>query len=593
MNNYIPSINESINAKNTSIRDLCSGFIVNEYYERLASSSNTILVGPRGSGKTTLMRMLEVRSLEHWDSEEASLFRSKVSFSGVFIPTDRLWKKQYDNAKRNVSNHEDSLVLSSQFIYHILEQLIQTVSFRTSRTVKLEHNFRHAVLEKQDEAELVSCLAAQWHVKPHINSLKGLIVSIALKKSEVSNYINETNLKSTKQEIPKVVQGEISQVLSTSITIINTYLNENGEKWTFLFDELELAPDEIIQPLIDCMRGGHQDIILKLALSPYHKGINITNSPESSMKNQDLSYIDLTDMSEKEGLKFAKSLCTTMLINKGIFSNIESCFISPEDINIDQVFQDLYQKDPSFCQYLESKGFIGVNYSDAEKITQSQFRKVKFITYLRELRRSESGKKKARRRPADYYAGFENICRSTEFNPRMLIGIMNMFIPIIKDRQRVTISEQISALQSYFESFRSLLSTIAVDSSDGKINNIYDLVDKIALYFNNEIYGDKFNSQPKGVIVLNKDTPPELAEAIGLALNAGAMISTQNSDSKGGNLTDESISSCRISYLFSHNYGLLLTQQDPISLNRIINSDAIRVVRTSTYTDDRQFRLNI
>lgn len=593
MNNYIPSINESINAKNTSIRDLCSGFIVNEYYERLASSSNTILVGPRGSGKTTLMRMLEVRSLEHWDSEEAGLFRSKVSFSGVFIPTDRLWKKQYDNAKRNVSNHEDSLVLSSQFIYHILEQLIQTVSFRTSRTAKLEHNFRHAVLEKQDEAELVSCLSEQWYVKPHINSLKGLIVSIALKKSEVSNYINETNLKNTKLEVPKVVQGEISQVLSTSITIINTYLNENGEKWAFLFDELELAPDEIIQPLIDCMRGGHQDIILKLALSPYHKGINITNSPESSMKNQDLSYIDLTDMSEKEGLKFAKSLCTTMLINKGIFSNIESCFTSPEDIDIDQVFKKLYQKDPSFCQYLESKDFIGINYSDAEKVTQSQFRKVKFITYLRELKRSDNGKKKARRRPADYYAGFENICRSTEFNPRMLIGIMNMFIPIIKDRHKVTISEQISALQSYFESFRSLLSTIAVDSSDGKINNIYDLVDKIALYFHNEIYGDKFNSQPKGVIVLNQDTPPELGEAIGLALNAGAMISTQNSDSKGGNLTDESISSCRISYLFSHNYGLLLTQQDPISLNRIINSDAIRVVRTSSYSDDRQFKLNI
>ncbi|ACJ27811.1 hypothetical protein swp_1008 [Shewanella piezotolerans WP3] len=598
MNNYIPSINESINAKTTSFRDLCSSFIVNEYYERLASSSNTILVGPRGSGKTTLMRMLEVRSLEHWEAEEAKLFRRKVSFSGVFIPTDRLWKRQYDNAKDKVKNHEDSLVLSSQFIYHILEQLVQSISFRTSRTLKLDHNFRHVELSKQDEVELVSCLAKQWHVKPHINSLKGLVISIALKKSEVSNYISDISFKKSTSEAPKVVSADISEVLNTSITIINTYLNENGEKWAFLFDELELAPDEIIQPLIDCMRGGHQDIILKLALSPYHKGINITNSPESSMKNQDLSYIDLTDISEKEGLKFATSLCTKMLIGKGIFSDIESCFISPDEIAIDQVFHSLCQKDADFYQYLNSKGFLGINYSDVEPTRRPQFRKVKFIAYLRDLRRNNSGQKQARRRPADYYAGFENICKSTEFNPRMIIGIMNMFIPIIKDRNRVTISEQISGLQSYFESFRSLLSTIAIDSSDGRINNIYDLVDKIAWFFNNEIYGDKFSSQPKGVIVLDRDTPRELGEAIGLALNAGALISTENSDSKGGDLTNESINSCRLSYLFSHHYGLLLTQQGPIDLSRImkskdINSGSIRVVRTSNYNDDRQFRLEL
>ncbi|EOK6316005.1 hypothetical protein ACM8C1_003947 [Vibrio parahaemolyticus] len=598
MNNYIPSINESINAKNTSIKDLCSGFIVNEYYERLASSSNTILVGPRGSGKTTLMRMLEVRSLESWDTEEAELFRSKVSFSGVFIPTDRLWKKQYDNARHKVKSYHDGLVLSSQFTYHILEQLIQTVSFRTSRVNNSEVRFKCAELSKKEEVELVKCLAEQWYVKPHINTLKGLIVSIALKKNEVSNYISDLTFGKSFSDIPKVVEGDINQVLSTSITIINTYLNESGEKWAFLFDELELAPDEIIQPLIDSMRGGHQDIILKLALSPYHKGINITNSPESSMKNQDLSYIDLTDISEKEGLKFAKSLCTKMLISKGLFTSVESCFVEPADIDIDTVFTRLSEKDPSFRDYLDSKGFLGIDYVAAESGSKSQFRKVKFIAHLREFLKDQSGQRKARRRPADYYAGFDNICRSTEFNPRMLIGIMNMFIPLIKDKGKVTISEQISAIQSYFESFRSLLSTIAIDSSDGKINNIYDLVDKIAKYFRSEIYGPDFKSQPKGVLLLDENTPSELSDAIGFALNAGAMISTKNSDSKGGDLTNTSISSCRLSYLLSHHYGLLLTQQGSIPLTKImqsedINSNSIRVVRTSPYENDRQIRLDL
>ncbi len=109
------------------------------------------------------MRMLEVRSLESWNTEEAELFRSKVSFSGVFIPTDRLWKKQYDNARHKVSSYQDGLVLSSQFTYHILEQLIQTVSFRTSRVNTSDIRFKCAELSKKEEVELVKCLAEQWY----------------------------------------------------------------------------------------------------------------------------------------------------------------------------------------------------------------------------------------------------------------------------------------------------------------------------------------------------------------------------------------------------------------------------------------------
>ena len=84
MNKYVPSISESFNAKSTTTKELTNTFISNMYFESLSCPNNTILIGPRGSGKTTLMRMLEVESLELWDKDVANYFRENIGFSGVF-----------------------------------------------------------------------------------------------------------------------------------------------------------------------------------------------------------------------------------------------------------------------------------------------------------------------------------------------------------------------------------------------------------------------------------------------------------------------------------------------------------------------------
>lgn len=575
MNNYIPSVNESINAKNTAVTELCNTFINNEYYNQLASTSHTIMKGPRGSGKTTLMRMLEVRSLEFWDKDQAVKFREIISFSGVFIPTDRVWKAQYESTSKRITSDSDLTILRSQFVYHVIQQLAQSVSFRTCRVTEKKNNFRHVNITKSDESELVSALSELWVVKPRINSFKSLIASIALKKSEVSRYLNKAVIRSIIDDLPEVIELKIDEVLDSSISIINTYLGEDGGKWAFLFDELELAPDEIVQPLIDSMRGGHQDVILKLALSPYHKGVDLTNSPESSMKNQDLSFIDLTELSEQEGTKFAKELCSNLFQKKAIFEPVEQCFESPSEIDIDKVFDSLSEKDTSFSDYLSRKGTLGASYSESND-KQSQMRKVKFVAYLRDHITKGGGKLHSRRRAADFYAGFDNICKATEYNPRMLIGIMNQFIPTIKAKGFVSISEQISGLNNYFESFRSLLSTIAVDYSDPRVNNIYDLVDIISSYFKDDIYNAKFTPEPKGILIVDHETPPDLRDAIGFALNAGAMISVKGSTSVSGEFCNESKMTCRLSYLFSHHYGLLLTKQKSISLEKIMFEKKIR-----------------
>lgn len=573
MHKVAPSISESFNARSTTTEELCNSFIINDYFERLASPNHTIMIGPRGSGKTTLMRMLEVQSLEMWDKENSSFYRKKVDYSGVFIPTDRFWKTQYDRAEAIIShkgNESISLILQSLFTYHILEQICKVVSFRTSRTIERKNNYRSVKIDKSIENELVSALSRLWCLKPEILSLKSLIIELTLKKQSISIYIN--NVLNGKQELkqPEVVQATIVETISSSIAIINTYFDEIGYKWALLFDELELAPDALIQPLVDAMRGGEKDIIFKLALSPYHKGVAITKTPESAMREQDLSFINLTESSEQDGDRFAKTLCENILLRQGIKTSIEHCFDKPKDIDIDIVFSELATKDPSFKKYLIEKELYNIPYLDQNRYHQNLARKIKFIANLRNSRRKDEKHLKARRRASDLYGGLQNIFRSVEYNPRMLIGIMNIFIPIIKEKGSVSIKQQIECIENYFESFKALLSTIALKSSDKRYNNIYDLVTDIAIFFQNDIHGYEFKAEPKGSIIFKTNADKDLLEAIGYALNAGALIAVKNEVGAFHDVVNIHSTRCRLSYMFSHHFDLLMTLQKEIDFNELI-----------------------
>jgi len=183
MNKQVPSIYANFNARTSSIKRLCVDFIYNSHYSKIASQDHSILVGPRGSGKTTLMRMLSLEALSEWDGPEASKVREQLEFNGVFIPTDRLWKRQYSYIKDSTKiKSTDIKYLDSLFIYHIFENLLETLSLKTTRIAKQKHLFRHMAIDKDQESTLTIGLSKSWGVRPDINSLKSLKIALIHKK---------------------------------------------------------------------------------------------------------------------------------------------------------------------------------------------------------------------------------------------------------------------------------------------------------------------------------------------------------------------------------------------------------------------------
>lgn len=91
-----PSVFETFNAKNLRPEQVARTFVPSSNFESLAMRRHSIVVGPRGSGKTTLLKMLQPEALDNWSHDEATRYRAAIDFTGVFVPTDRVWKEQIE-----------------------------------------------------------------------------------------------------------------------------------------------------------------------------------------------------------------------------------------------------------------------------------------------------------------------------------------------------------------------------------------------------------------------------------------------------------------------------------------------------------------
>lgn len=590
MININTNFNESFNAKATSKVNLCSSFIINSHYELLTTPNNTIMIGPRGSGKTTLLRMLDVEVLNIWDKDIAQKYRNKVTYSGVFVPTDRFWKTQYERISSRFQNNKKAQnLLAASFVYHILECLAQVISYRSNRTIVKKNNFLNVNISKEEESELVEYLSSYWKVKPKIPSLRGLVIATSMKKQEISSIIASLNNEKDIQDYD-IINDSLVGILEVSIQTVNQYFMETDGKWAFLFDELELAPEVFIQPLIDAMRGGPQNIIFKLALSPYHKGVSITNNSFSGMNKQDLTFINLSGVRD-DGYTFAKELSNNIFMKYGLFDDMENYFESDSSINREDDFKDLIEKDPSFLEYAQKQDLNILNYNQLDDNRRSVFRRIQFNIHLRNYYLKSENLKASRRRPSSYYTGFKNICLILEYNPRMLVGIMSMFANIARKNGIIKEHEQLTSLKSYALSFQSLLSTIAVESTGNEFPTLFSIIDKIGKYLSDQIHGKKFNPDPKGTIVFKNDYNSNYITAIGLALNAGALIIEKSNIDSFHDIDDIKNSRCRLSYLFAPEYRLLLNSQRAVDLIDILNHAQIEIVDPSgiTYTQQELF----
>jgi type IV secretory pathway VirB4 component len=84
-----PALFDTYNARFLDPSAVARSFIVpDSVFTLLCKDENSLVIGPRGSGKTTLMKMLRPSALRTWEHERKRNYIDSISFSAVYVASD-------------------------------------------------------------------------------------------------------------------------------------------------------------------------------------------------------------------------------------------------------------------------------------------------------------------------------------------------------------------------------------------------------------------------------------------------------------------------------------------------------------------------
>lgn len=579
-----PSAFDSFNARNLRPEQVARTFVPSENYIKISKNRHSVVLGPRGSGKTTLFKVLECRAQDI--SEESNRNLQIIDFCAVFIPTDRLWNEQVDTLTRQGFSSEHSEIFTSAlFCAHVLHRLAECIKYRCresrSKRWKIE-------ISSNDEYALVADICRAWGVKPSTYSLNSLISELASRKCEIPAFLAKEKIRGPEGRESRLAEYnflflDFLKATEVCIDIVNSYASQDNQAWALLFDELEIAPAFIVKKLMESMRGGSDKILLKLSLAPYNPHFDIESNIFSATDGNDFDLIPLWNAKKtSEARRFCMNLLNSMLAEKGVTDVTgEHIFGKSELDGYDEILNDIeqVQDDSSLLEHLSANQ---IRSADLEQITGNKraqhLRKLLPILRARyEFLREGSEVHRSRKSIPTMYSGVNSLFDMVEANPRWFIGVFEPLISeYISSGKSISRKRQVIEIDKAASRFLALLKTIPCPILSSPVQNVGvdKAIDTIGNYFKSEILGEKLNVEPAGSFVVDSDLSVSFKRSLGAALNAGAIV-LSNPLAESNFLRNLDNQRFRICYLLAPKYRIPLQLMKEVKLKTILSKKEV------------------
>ena len=182
----IDSFHISYNARHSKPEDVAKTFIYNNDFEELLFDNHTVLLGARGCGKTTLMKMLTLPALYSWENELAQKTVSKLNFFAIYISTDIYW-----NAQKDAYNTQ--LEKFPRYAEYVSKVAVTTnVLFALCETIENILKYKIGSWVKQSENELAKELIEIWKLPPTIPNLIMVKEGLVKRTDTLNQHIQRT-----------------------------------------------------------------------------------------------------------------------------------------------------------------------------------------------------------------------------------------------------------------------------------------------------------------------------------------------------------------------------------------------------------------
>lgn len=586
---------DTFNARWVPPEDVAETFVPIPQFRQLLHTSHSLLLGPRGCGKTTLLKMLTRAAQEKWDSAnraaEFDLKFDKPLFEAIYIPSDVRWSFEIRGIPAAIQN-EGVLVLRTQrlmvavnSIFHFLGTILGI--FKGGRA---------------EEGRICTKLIRRLSLENTLPTVRDIRCSLEQVAATVRGQVlsgNPESLRRVLDNFPSFLFGHALDPVTSVIRLVSEHLKPQTRpaQWALCYDELEIAPDWLRQELVDALRSGPQDILLKLTWSPILPS-GLLTSPEATA---DFRPIRLWHSHVQDPKEFCENLARGFLIRKfgvaaptpaGFFSRSilasegeDEASKSYERGSTEYVaFRHLASWDKSFREVLTARGIDPNDPVPQDQVQKDEFfRKVKPIVLLRNEFTGES-RSRSRKSPA-LYVGREAIYAISEGNPRWLLSLLNDLVDLgepdlsgshLSKAGNISYASQGRILTSASTRFRALIRASPFEPPRNIVqaadHTLWGFVELLGLYFADSIHNrHEFREDPTGSFEYPQEEQGVYSSMIAQLLELGALVAVGTSQQD----VPRSIvgTRFRLSFMLAPIFRLPFRNFKAVSLTEIIRSD--------------------
>jgi hypothetical protein len=551
----------SFNARYSTPEQIAATFVPPDQLRTIATFANLILVGPRGIGKTTILKVLTSSGLFHL-SKRMDISDLKIDYLPVYIPAEKMWKGNAEAiANAGFSPEKQDEILDGLFVNHCLYHLVASVreAARIGEMFSGDDCPPWALKLSAAQEEAIARMASDlWSLEKIQTSFVGLKISLIKRTNDFCTAVNSVEMSPSNKSLADQPRLNILKMLQGFFDIVEDVYQ--SLRWSINFDEMEIAPDRLVRELFENLRSFDQRAVLKLSMFPYVEFYRWMKNPapdsESPGPGNDFVSVNLANRFTHSTTDFSRdlvlSICKARKVDFEDFRNFlnSSSAIIPgtrlfketglrrnHAAILERVIAD--RSDPSFLSYLKEKGVQGSD--DIGNLPESK--RASFIRktfpiaelrmyYLREKPTVEDGVMRRSIKGYGYYHGFEQVLTLTEGNPRAVQFYVSELIDAFAAGERASTAQN-AAIGRNVNRFRAFVATQAVPHTTAQrsLHNTLNVVDRLGADLANFLFSSDFKPEPP-LSFYFKDLDSTTREIIGIAINTGAIVPDQPTEAK-------------------------------------------------------------
>jgi len=534
-------------------KELIGTFVATEPYDRLLVPMHQIVLGSRGSGKTTLAKMLshEYMAALSECSDPAQdadpilvLARDLVKekkFIGMYVATGISWV----GPLRNKSWDENSGEAERAFVRRL--NLSVCLSFLTTLASCLRvYVARDGRL--RTEQEIAADLATLWGFGPSgPQTIRGLRMALQVLESQASVAGPADAAPRGQRSRHPILDGDLLGPLRHAMECADDHLAfPRGCHWILVIDAAEFLTTAQQRLLNTFMRAGLSDLALKLTTLPcFHTeydtnlGSNLGTIQVMAGHDFEYVYVDPDRITEHprfrrrqgkgpaENLGFAEELFRKRLRECGLASDhIELGHLLGKSELLDSA------SDMSTEEALALIGRVGTKETSrrAQVLAKTDIRKFRNemkrkIAGAARLKEAVAASRKGRRK-LSIYSGASMFVRCTDHNPRRMVQLFGELLDSLnyqlpgpdssKRRPYITRVKQNDILEEYS---RGVLNRARAVRSVGY--DLHRMLEELGKYLNHQLHGGPISTDQVYSISVSADLPAGLVRVLKAAIGYG------------------------------------------------------------------------